>query len=185
MNSNPLMEKTSGIKLEVPYYSQFLDVEDKYWMPRACGMACAKMVLDFYKVDTASLDELIKKGSEEGGYGPWGWVHDYFVAFAKGYGLEAHREEKMDPEKGMAAIIDALRRNHPVIVSATKHILGQTKFHMVVITGYEEDKSAVTGLYYHDPESTTREGGQHLFVDKETFMHEWRKMAIFIHPENV
>ncbi|MCR4330440.1 MAG: C39 family peptidase, partial [Patescibacteria group bacterium] len=69
MNSDPLMKKTSGIKLEVPYYSQFLDVEDKYWMPRACGMACAKMVLDFYKVDTTSLDELIKKGSEEGGYG--------------------------------------------------------------------------------------------------------------------
>ena len=88
----------------------------------------------------------------------------------------------MDPEKGMASIIDALRRNHPVIVSATKHILGQTKFHMVVITGYEEDRGAITGLYYHDPESTTRERGQHLFVDKETFMREWRKMAIFIMP---
>ena len=170
------------MKLLVPYYSQFLDVEDKYWMPRACGMACVKMVLDFYEVDTAPLDELIKKGSEEGGYGPWGWVHDYFVALAKEYGLEAHREEKMDPSQGMAVITLALRHNHPVIVSAVKYILGQTKFHMVVITGYEEDRGAITGLYYHDPESTTRERGQHLFVDKETFMREWRKMAIFIMP---
>jgi len=185
MNSDSPMEKTNGMKLEVPYYSQFLDVEDKYWMPRACGMACMKMVLDFYEVDTASLDELIKKGSEEGGYGPWGWVHDYFVAFAKKYGLEAHREEKMDPEKGVVAIADALRHGHPVIVSAVKYILGQTKFHMIVITGYEEADGAVTGFYYHDPESTTREGSQHLFVSREIFVREWRKMAIFIHPGNV
>jgi len=165
------------MKLDVPYYSQFLDVEDKEWMPRACGMACVKMILDFYKIKNPDLDILIKKGNEDGGYSKSGWLHDYFVHLFEEYGLSAMREEKM---KNYDSIIENLKNNKPVIVSGIKYIFGQTKFHMVVLTGLEEENGNVTGFYYHDPESTNREFAQNIFVSIDIFLRDWRKMAIFV-----
>jgi len=176
------------MKLDVPHYSQFLDIADQYWMPRACGMACLKMVLDFYKKKTPSLLEMCEKGKEDEGYGPSGWFHDYFLKVARSYGLKAERGEKIGEIMGFQKIHNELKDGRPVIVSTTKHILGQQKFHMVVLTGYEENdgiefpdrKGHLTGFYFNEPESLYSEQGKDVFVDIKTFKHDWRRMAIFI-----
>ena len=170
------------MKLNVPYYSQFLDVDDKLWIPRACAIACLNMVLDYHGKDT-SLTDLIKEGDSIGGYGPSGWYHDSLIELAKGFGLEASRIENVDFKAGIEDIRNSLEKNNPVIISAIKYILGQTKFHVVVITGFEEKDGNITGFYYHDPESVDRKKGQNIFVDIDIFELGWRKMAIFIHPK--
>jgi uncharacterized protein YvpB len=170
------------MKLNVPYYSQFLDVDDHYWMPRSCAIACLKMVLDHHKSEGMSLMELIEDGEKRGGYGPSGWYHDSLIELAEHSGLNAKRVEGVDVEKGIKDIADSIRKRNPVIISAVKHILGQTKFHMVVATGFEEKDGEIAGFYYHDPESADREKGQNLFADINTFIDGWRKMAIFISP---
>lgn len=170
------------MKLKVPYYSQFIDVKDRYWMPRSCLIACTKMVLDFYgKATDISLDDLIKKGNDEGGYGKSGWFHDSIVKLFTEFGLVSHREEKIEIENGLAHIKESIDTNEPLIVSIVKDILGQKKFHTVVITGYEEKDGKIIGFYFHDPESTSEDRNREaLFVDIEIFKSEWRKMAIFV-----
>ncbi len=167
------------MKLSVPYYSQFVDVEDKFWMPRACLPTCLKMILSFkHKAENVPIIELIKKGETEGGYGKSGWFHDSIVNLAKGYGLESYRAEKIE---NIESLKNSLDKNSPVIVSIIKFILGQTKFHTVVLTGYEEAEGSVSGFYFHDPESTSNDRDRNArFVDIKTFEKEWRKMAIFI-----
>lgn len=171
------------MKLDVPYHSQFLDVTDPYWMPRACGLSALKMMLDYYGKDAPDIVGLAEAAKRDGGYGATGLVHDYVVEVAKRHGLESHREEKMDEREGVAALERELRAGHPVIVSAVKLILGQTKFHMVVLTGFEEEGGALSGFYFHEPESTDREAGSHVFVPLPKFLKSWRKMAIFMAPK--
>lgn len=159
-------------------------------MPRACGIVALKMVLDFYlpaqagKKNIPPIMELIETCSKTGGYGKSGWFHDALVSLAKSFELEACRKEKMDAEEGTGEIINSLKEGKPVLISAVKYILGQTKFHMVVATGFEEKGGVVSGIYYHDPEATDKERGQHIFVGLDTFKREWRKMAIFVSPKS-
>lgn len=167
------------MKLNVPYFSQFLDVKDNRWMPRACAIVCLKMVLEYYGKKDATIDSLIEEGLRIADYTPVGWRHDVLVKLAEAHGLSAHREEGLKDHNGIQKVIDALKRGEPVIISAVKSILGQTKFHMVVVTGIEEEGREVVGFYYHDPESLDREKGAHLFVKREMFENDWRGMAIF------
>lgn len=168
------------MKLDVQYFSQFLDVEDKRWMPRACAIACLKMVLEYYEKKDTTIDNLIEEGLRIAEYTSVGWRHDVLVKLAEIHGLLAHREEGLKDHNGVQRIIDAVRKGEPVIISAVKSILGQTKFHMVVVTGIEEKDGEVVGFYYHDPESLDREKGTHLFVKREMFESDWRGMAIFV-----
>ena len=133
------------MKLDVPYYSQFLDIDDKYWMPRACGIVALKMVLDFYlpagkagKKDIPPIMELINSCEKAGGYGKSGWFHDALVSLAKSFGFESSRKEKMDTDIGTEEIVGHLKEGRPVLISAVKYILGQTKFHMVVVIGLKK-----------------------------------------------
>lgn len=166
--------------INTPYYSQFLDLSDQYWMPRACGITCLKMILDHQGKETPSLLEMCAAGVHDGGFGKSGWIHDYFVKVAKSYGLDAHREERMIVEQGIRKIKEYLLSGNPVIVSVIKRLLGQDKFHMVLLTGFEEKNGEVVGFYYNEPESTDREKGKNIFVPIELFLNDWRKMAIFI-----
>ncbi|OHA80311.1 MAG: hypothetical protein A2675_00300 [Candidatus Yonathbacteria bacterium RIFCSPHIGHO2_01_FULL_51_10] len=167
------------MKLDVPYHSQFLDVEDKNWMPRACAIVCLKMVLECHKKDV-SIEKLIEEGIKIKEYTSVGWRHDTLVQLAEMHGLSARREEGLKESGGIEKVVDAIKKGEPVIISAVKFILGQTKFHMVVVTGIEEENGKVIGFYYHDPESLDKEKARHLFVGREVFEKEWRGMAVFV-----
>lgn len=174
------------MKLDIPYYSQFLDIDDRYWAPRACGPVALFMALKFLGKLPGNFTpiDLVKKMNDEGGYYTHGWRHDAFVKTAKEFGLAAsHREEKMDLDSGLLKIKESLDAGFPVIFSVVKRTLEQTKFHMLLAIGYEfdEDTKTVKGLYYHDPESTEREKGKDHFASKELLEKDWRRMAIFFH----
>lgn len=173
------------MKLDVPYYSQFLDTDDRYWMPRACGPMNLYAALKFlHKIpENFTPTDLLKKMNDEGGYYTHGWRHDAFIKTAQELGLfTAHREEGMDFEKGILKIQENLDLGFPVIFSVVKKTLEQTKFHMLLAIGYEfaDDQKTVKGLYYQDPESTDPEKGKNHFADIQHLEKDWRKMAIFL-----
>lgn len=176
------------MKLSVPYYSQFVDIQDPFWMLRACGGLCLKMVAEFNGVKVLNILELCNEAKERGGYDMHnGWVHDYLVTKAKELGLQAYRKEGIIDLQEIYASLDA---GNPVIVSVEKRVLEQTRFHMIVLVGYDKrveselatsyQLPATSCLYYHEPESTDKEKGKFRSCDETTFLQYFRGKAIFI-----
>ena len=181
------------MKLPVPYYSQFLDVTDPFWMLRACGATCLKMVTEYHGKITSNIASLCEEAKEKGGYDMNnGWVHSYIVSKAEELGLHAHRSEGLTHITD--EIISSLDAGNPVIVSVEKRVLEQTRFHLIVIVGYEKEKNedeisefvdtyklkANSYFYYHEPEATDKARGEFRTCDMDTFIHYWRGKAIFI-----
>jgi hypothetical protein len=184
------------MKLDVPYYSQFVDVTDPFWMLRACGATSLKMVAEYHGKKVPDIISLCEEAKEKGGYDMVnGWVHDYIVHKAEALGLQAHRRE-ID-QNIINEVIESLKVGNPVIVSVEKRVLEQRRFHIIVLVGYEGVQTSQTkadraddidtfklipthGFYYHEPESTDKERGAYRFCDVETFLEYWRGKAIFI-----
>lgn len=190
------------MKLEVPYYSQFVDINDPFWMIRACGAASLKMVVEYHGKVVPDFISLCNEAKDRGGYDMSnGWVHDYLVTKAQELGLIAHREEGL---ADLSKIITSLEFGNPVIVSVEKRVLEQKRFHIIVLTGYESDVSQSDAdqtssevdsatsyklkangcFYYHEPESTDKEKGRNRSCDVVTFLEYWRGKAIFISLKN-
>ncbi|MBI5798610.1 MAG: C39 family peptidase [Candidatus Yonathbacteria bacterium] len=176
------------MKILVPYYSQYLDVTDKMWQPRSCSVVCLKMLLESKGVQTPSIDEMIAQGDAIGVYGESGWKQDGIIALAKQYGVRLSRNEWRQSEtvsseelneEGINFLISELRAGRPVLASAIKKFEEENKFHLVVLTGFEENNGAVTGFYYHDSDTQVRGEGENLFVPIDTFRAKWRRMAVF------
>ncbi len=170
------------MKLDVPYYSQFIDVQDSFWMIRACGAAAFKEVVEFYNVTVPDIVTLCNEGKERGGYDMEnGWIHNYLVMKAKELGLTAHRKEGL---ANLDEIIACLKKGNPVIVSVEKRVLEQKRFHIIVLTGFEaatkDEGAPISNFYYHESESTERDRGMHRTCDAETLEKYWRGKAIFI-----
>lgn len=164
------------MKLTVPYYSQFLDIDNPFWMLRGCGATSLKMVAEYHGAVVPDLLSLCVEARERNGYDMVnGWVHDYLVTKAKDFGLYAERKEGLHTSD---EILVSLQAGNPVIVSVEKRVLEQMRFHMVVVVGYEPANGGT--FYYHEPESTDKERGQYRSCTAEVFMSYWRGKAIFI-----
>lgn len=161
------------MKLAVPYYSQFVDVEDPFWMLRACGGLCLKMVAEFHGKVVPDIVSVCNEAKERGGYDMNnGWVHDYLITKAKELRLQAYRKEGLTDMSEIKASLDA---GNPVIVSVEKRVLEQTRFHMVTVLGFENGM-----VFYHETESTDKERGQYRTCSEDVFMNYWRGKAIFV-----
>ncbi len=170
------------MKLSVPYYSQYLDIQDSFWMLRSCGGLCLKMVVEYHGKVFPDFISFCNEAKDVGGYHLQnGWVHDYLVAKAEGFGLQAYRKEGLT---SLDEVISSLEAGNPVIISVEKRVLEQTRFHMIILTGFESvtahTQQPTTYFYYHETESTDKEKGQFRKCDRETLMHYWRGKAIFI-----
>jgi hypothetical protein len=161
------------MKLSVPYYSQYADIQDPFWMLRACGAVSLKMVAEFQGVAIPNLLALCNEAKDRGGYDMAnGWVHDYLVMKAKELGLQAERKEGMTDVEELIAFLES---GNPVIASVEKRVLEQKRFHILVLVGFDDE-----GFIYHEPESTDKEKGQYRTCTFDTFMEYWRGKAIFI-----
>jgi hypothetical protein len=160
------------MKVPVPYYSQFVDVQDSFWMLRACGATSLKMVVESHlSVDSMSIEDgkkvpdivtLCNEAKERGGYDMSnGWLHDYLVMKAKELGLQAYRKEGLTDLVDIIASLDA---GNPVIVSVEKRVLEQTRFHMLVLVGY--DLSQTTQMEKHGFEHVRNQQMEDLSADQ-------------------
>lgn len=174
--------KMSSEILEVPYYSQFTDVEDSAWKERACGAVCLKMLLDYLNAGAPTLDELIKEGVAMDGFGPSGWVHKTLVSLAGKYNvfLECKEFKNIYDADAVGELAFSIEEGKPVIISAVRRFSEDKKFHLVVLVGFEEEKGDVMGFYYHDPDYENKKEGSKIFVNIDTFNKKWRRLAIFV-----
>lgn len=180
------------IKLDVPYYSQYLEVKDYQWNISSCMGTCVAMTLEYLTGKKIDILEFMKKAGEEGGYTRLnGTSHDYVISFFEKEGLKSWRyknSETKDKLDTIEPIVESLRNNNPVIVSITKFVLEQKKFHAVLVIGFKKNENGeVTHFYYHEPEATVASvpgdpavGGANRCCDIETFTNSWRGRAVFI-----
>ena len=180
------------MKLNVPYHSQFLEVEDYHWNIRSCSGACTAMVLEFLIGKKIDILEFMKQAEADGGYNKInGMNHDYIINFFESEGLKSWRyknPETKDILDTIDPVVEQLEKGNPVIVSINKIILEQKKFHLILLIGLEKNNNGeVTHFYYHEPEATIVNveddqavGGADRKVDVETFKKCWRGKAIFI-----
>ncbi len=193
------------MKLLVPYCSQY-SASDPAWRPRVCAIASLKMVMDFlaqksgddHRVPT--LDSLIAEGETIGAHGVNGWVHAGLCSLARNHGFQCYNQEFKSRiidlatkgavpgvyetelvDDGIGKIVATLKGGAPVIVSIAKYFTEHGRYHMVVLTGYEEEEGRAAGFSYHDPESPEEKGGPDLFIDLATFKNGWRKFALFVY----
>lgn len=161
----------------VPVYSQFLDVKEKKWRSRACGIVALKMVLDFWGIKK-SADELIKLGLKKDAYIQGvGWKHKGLVLVAKKFGFKARNYDwyKDSYEVSFKKLLPKLKK-YLVIASIYKNLKPGKSGHLVVLTGYENDQ-----IFFNDPNSKTR-GGIHKKVAAEKFLSGWKRRIIVIYP---
>lgn len=166
------------MKLEVPYYSQFIDIQDPFWMIRACGAVAMKSVAQFKGKAMPELISLCEEAKVKGGYHlENGWVHDYIVSRLQETGVDVYRREGLTDTHEIQSSLEA---GNPVIVSVEKRVLEQTRFHIIVLVGYEKNEEGnITDFYYHESESTDKTRGAYRKCTVETFMQYWRGKAIF------
>lgn len=166
------------MKLDVPHYSQFVDIQDPFWILRACGGVALKEVAQYYGKDVPDLLSLCNEAKERAGYHMEnGWVHDYLITKAKEFGLNAYRKEGLTT---LDEIVAFIKDGKPVIVSVEKRVLEQKRFHLLVLVGYEEQDGAIRTFYYHESETTDKEKGAYRSCDTATFLDYWRGKALFI-----
>lgn len=173
------------IFLDVPYYSQWLDVKDPDWRRRSCGIAALKMAMlalrSFSVGWEMSLDDLIKKGlALPNAYDPrFGWVHDGLVALAKECGFESsfRREwSEAKKEEALELALELIREGIPVIASV-KSISGG---HLILLIGFEKERGSLKGFYYHDPDAKDRDSGKNKFIFVDDFLEIWKGRIIIV-----
>ncbi len=169
------------IKIDVPFlgYQEALEVGYEKAIT-SCGMCSVAMILK-YKEKDISLTDLINTGHEEKGYGPHGWVHEYFVQLLGKYSLPATRKENMPRQSIGSVITQSILAQKPVIISGRKIFMEQTSFHMVLVVGIRlDEQDNCIGFFYHDPALTIARDAAYRFVSIDNFHQYWRQMAIVL-----
>ncbi|MBU1558067.1 C39 family peptidase [Patescibacteria group bacterium] len=178
--------------LNVPYYSQYEDVKDEYWKPRACAIVGVKMTLDYFDNHLGlNVEDLIKEGVSIGGLDEnKDWIHEKLVQLLRNHGMSAYRQEFISLNYeyfdkllniGILKIKKELEKENPILVSVPRKFEKEESFHMIVLTGFEtSDSGEVKGFYYNDTDYHSEAEGKDIFVDIETFKTHWRRLAIFV-----
>jgi len=190
------------MKLKLNFFSQYSQDITKEWQSKSCAIVCVKMMLDFFgkKVDVESLikeglvisNNLSKKGKPQNGYTKeFGWGHDSLLMLLRNRGVVAYEQEFKSftdgflendslAEFGVNKIADSIKKEFPVIISIAKNASNRRlSGHMVIVYGYEEKKGILSGFYINDPEQKTELKGKNIFIKKEDFIKNWKKLAIF------
>lgn len=176
------------IGYEVPAYSQYVDVKNKRWRDKACGIVALYQVLEYFlgRGGVGTLAHFIQLGVKQKAYSPrrGGWVHKGLVDIAKAYGIEtrAHDVTREPTGQALSFLITSLKRG-PVLVSIHKDFNPQKGGHLIVVTGYQKKGTSVV-LFYNEPASRTRKGIKRR-VTQRAFERGWKKRFIAFHASNI
>lgn len=163
---------------EVPFYSQFKDIQSLKWQKVGCGVTSLAMVIDYYKPDAVSANTLLGKGIAQGAYDKnAGWIYNGLIKLSQDYGLDGdfYDFRKLDSKTALEQF-KKYSKGGPMIASVHyKFDPKSTIPHLVVINGIVNDT-----IYYNDPAS--KEGGKQISVSD--FLKGWKKRIIVIRPIN-
>ena len=161
---------------KVTLYSQFLDVEDKNWKIRACGIVSLKVVLEYWGIKE-NIKDLIDLGLKKNAYiSGVGWKHDGLVSVAKEFGFSGMNYDwfKDEPKDAFEKLLPNLEK-YPVIASIYNNFKLGGSGHLVVLLGYQNGQ-----IFFNDPDSKTRKGIQKK-VGLEKFLTGWKRRIIVIY----
>lgn len=160
----------------IPFYSQFQDIQYPSWQKKGCGVASLAMVIDYYRPDAVSVDTLLSIATSSGAYNQnFGWIHKDLVQLARRFGLEGSNYDlgKSDRNTAFARLKDFLKKG-PVITSVHYRFDPKSTIpHLVVVDGIVGDI-----IYYNDPAAAA--GKMRISVDD--FLDGWKKKFIVIRP---
>ena len=161
----------------VPFYSQFQDIQSTTWQKVGCGITSLAMVIDYYKPDSVTVNQLLGQGILAGAYDTnAGWIHKGLISLSTKYGMEGNSYNFSSSKQSVAfAEFKKFLDDGPVIVSIHyKFNPKSTIPHLVVIEGIQNGV-----IYYNDPALKT---GQKT-ISTEDFQKGWKKKFIVIRPK--
>lgn len=161
---------------EVPFYSQFKDIQATEWKKVGCGVASLAMIINYYNPDAVSVDTLLKTGIKNGAYlDDAGWIHSGLISLGKKYDLDGESISLASESNAVAfEKFESYVKKGPVMASIHyKFDPKSTIPHLVVITGIKNGL-----MYYNDPAAEI--GGK--TISSEDFIKAWKKKFIVIRP---
>lgn len=160
----------------VPLYSQINDITSPEWRQKGCGVADVAMLVEFYKPNTTTVQDVLEKGLKSGAYVKnVGWSHVGLANLAVKYGLVGKTVDLSTEGKETAlkhfknTVLEG-----PVIASIHRGFNPSSPYgHLIVVTGFDEKL-----VYYNDPGK--RDGIKTVAISE--FMKGWKKRLIVIRP---
>jgi hypothetical protein len=118
----------------VPFYSQAVNFEGEdsgfphqaaidQWASNCCGIACARMIIDFYAGIKVGYWDLLQRGLQLRAYNDIGWIHKGLVDLAAEYGVQGRTLRGKTVEE----LFQTMRTGSLCIVSATVGFRGGLK----------------------------------------------------------
>lgn len=160
--------------------------EVTYWAPRACGAACIKMIADM-NGSTDSLEDVIRKGVELGGYdtsSDTGWYYKPLLNLAKTYGYDgyiagyapiSHVAVQLLEDRFVVASVN------PQIIRSDKNITTTKKNgHLVLVYGVRIKNHRVVGFYIQNPSGRSKDTQENVFVPLQRFKDAYGQRAIVL-----
>jgi ABC-type bacteriocin/lantibiotic exporter with double-glycine peptidase domain len=161
---------------DVPFYSQFKDIQSPKWQKVGCGVTSLAMVVDFYTPNAVSVNSLLQQGIAAGAYDQdAGWIYAGLIQVSQKYGLDGayHDLSKMDSKTAFAEFKEYLK-DGPVILAVHYKFDPKSRIpHLVVINGIAGDV-----VYYNDPAAKMGEKQ----ISTADFLKGWKKKVIVIRP---
>lgn len=166
----------------IPFYSQHLDIKDKKWRHRSCGIVALKTALDFWGGETSpTFPELLKNGRRMKAYiRGVGWNHAGIARLARKYGFGGKNFDWF-PKKPKWAFekTRTFLKTGPVIASIHKNLDPAQSGHLVVITRITANR-----VYYLDPDAYAHDKIRRI-ASKKRFLAGWKRRIIIIRPREL
>lgn len=161
-----------------PFFSQFNDIENKWWGKRSCGIASLAMVIDAHTPGLLATPEpLLKEGIALNGYTESGWLHSTLITLGEKYGLRGEAVDLAHATKieAVASLKSALESG-PALASVHYKLEPHNPIpHLIVV--HNISTSSVT---LSDPANARGDE----VVPLATFEAAWKKRYIAFRKES-
>ncbi len=170
------LKKTVLVIPDVPFYSQFADIQAPEWRKIGCGITSLTMIIDHYQPNAVSVNNLLKQGIASGAYlKNAGWTYKGLISLGNKYGLDGDSYDLagLSDKTALGKFKDYLK-DGPVIASIHyKFDPKSTIPHLVVINGISNDT-----IYYNDPAAKIGKKT----ISSADFLKGWKKRFIVMRP---
>jgi cell wall-associated NlpC family hydrolase len=173
------MQNIGGCKISP--LSQLIDIKEKKWQKKSCGIVSFCMLVNFL-IGKKALDPnkvLIQALTREDFYiKNIGWTHKAFVFLAKEFGLlgKAYNLAEKTDSFAFGRLAEFLEKA-PVMVSIYKDLNPKNSGHLVVVSGIKNGK-----VQYYDPNTKTRKEVKKE-VDVYQFIKGWKRRFVVINKK--
>ncbi len=158
-------------------FSQFLDIKEKKWKNKSCGIVSLAMILSFFEKKKINPNEILKKALKiEGAYlKNIGWTHKTFEVLAGQFGFFGKAYDFFEKKDSfvLGKLAEFLKQA-PVMVSIHKDFNPKNSGHLVVVSGIKKGK-----VQYLDPNSKIRKDVKKE-IDIYKFLKGWKRRFVVI-----